>query len=90
MIIDQDAESLRGTATTVVGARGAVEAFVGSREVLHRDSIGGLASITISGLDAAGKSEAKAAGLELAPVSLQQLVIQKTNTSEKEFEVSAS
>jgi ABC-2 type transport system ATP-binding protein len=89
IIIDQDAESLRGTATTIVGTRGAVDEFVGAREVLHREAIGGLASVTIAGLDAAGKSAAKAAGLELVPVSLQQLVVKKTNTTEREFEVSA-
>jgi ABC-2 type transport system ATP-binding protein len=89
IIVDEDAETLRGSATTLVGTRGAVDGFVGSREVLHRESIGGLASATISGLDDAGKSAARAAGLELVPVSLQQLVIKKTNTTEREFEVSA-
>ena len=89
IIIDEDAETLRGSATTVVGTRGAVETFIGAREVLHRDAIGGLASVTITGLSAAERAEATAAGLELAPVSLQQLIIRRTNTSEKEFEVSA-
>lgn len=89
IIVDQDAESLRGSATTVVGTRSAVDDFVGARPVLHRESIGGLASVTIDGLDARGQRDAKAAGLELVPVSLQQLVIKKTNTTEREFEVSA-
>jgi len=80
IIIDQDAESLRGSATTVVGTRKSVEAFVGDREVLDRETIGGLASATINGLDAAGKAAATAAGLELAPVSLQQLVVKHTTT----------
>ncbi|MDF1479686.1 ABC transporter ATP-binding protein [Leifsonia sp. H3M29-4] len=85
IIIDQDAESLRGSATTVVGTGKAVDAFIGSRTVLHRDGIGGLASVTVAGLSAAERTAAKSAGLELAPVSLQQLVIQKTNASEREF-----
>jgi ABC-2 type transport system ATP-binding protein len=89
IIIDQDAESLRGTATAVVGPAGAVDAFVGSREVLHRDAIGGLASVTVAGLDPSGRTAAAAAGLELASVSLQQLIIRRTNTSEREFEQSA-
>ncbi|HWR85835.1 MAG TPA: ABC transporter ATP-binding protein [Rhodoglobus sp.] len=89
IIIDEDAESLRGSASTIVGTRAAVDEFVGARPVLHRDAIGGLASVTVAGLDAAGRSAAKAAGLELVPVSLQQLVIQKTNTTEQEFEASA-
>lgn len=89
VIIDQDAESLRGSATTLVGTASAVDGFVGAREVLHRDAIGGLASVTVLGLTAQDRTDATAAGLELAPVSLQQLVIHRTNTSEKEFEVSA-
>ena len=63
--------------------------FVGTREVLHRDGIGGLASVTVAGLDAKERAAAQAAGLELSSVSLQQLIIRKTNVSEKEFEVSA-
>src|SRR5690554_5955068 len=86
IIIDEDAETLRGTAATVVGTRSAVDEFVGGRPVLHRDAIGGLASVTIAGLSSAERQAAAAAGLELAPVSLQQLIIRKTNTSEKEFE----
>jgi ABC-2 type transport system ATP-binding protein len=89
IIIDEDAETLRGTATTVVGTRAAVDAFVGGREILHRDAIGGLASVTVTGLTAGERADAASAGLELAPVSLQQLIIRRTNTSEKEFEVSA-
>ncbi|CAN5276127.1 ABC transporter ATP-binding protein [soil metagenome] len=89
IIIDEDAEALRGSATTLVGTRAAVDGFVGSREVLHRDAIGGLASVNVNGLTAQERTDASAAGLELAPVSLQQLIIRRTNTSEKEFEVSA-
>jgi len=89
IIIDEDAETLRGSATTLVGTKTAVDGFVGSREVLHRDAIGGLASVTVTGLTAQERTDATAAGLELAPVSLQQLIIRRTNTSEKEFEVSA-
>ncbi|MCU1440032.1 MAG: transporter ATP-binding protein [Rhodoglobus sp.] len=89
IIIDQDAESLRGTATAVVGVATAVDAFVGTREVIHRDRVGGLASVTIAGLDATERAAASAAGLELTPVSLQQLIIRRTNTSEREFEQSA-
>ena len=54
-----------------------------------RDAIGGIASVTVLGLTAKDRTDATAAGLELGPVSLQQLVIHRTNTSEKEFEVSA-
>ena len=70
---------MRGSATTVVGSRGAVDAFVGGREVLHREGIGGLASVTVGALSPGERAEAVAAGLELSPVSLQQLIVRKTN-----------
>ena len=78
ILIDRDAEELRGSATTVVGSRTAVDAFVVGRDILHRDGIGGLASATVTGLDDADRRAATAAGLELAPVSLQQLVVRST------------
>src|SRR5690606_2529259 len=75
ILVDAAAEELRGRATNVVGASQAVERFVAGREVLHRERIGGIASATIAGLDEAGKREAAAAGLELGPVSLQQMIV---------------
>lgn len=81
ILLDDDAESLRGSATTVVGTRAAVDSFVGGREVLHRDSLGGLASVTVGRLDPAERREAAELGLELGPVSLQQLVVQKTGAT---------
>jgi len=80
LVVDADTDALRGSAATVVGPRAAVEAFVAGREVLHRDGLGGLASVTVGRLTEAERSEAAAAGLELAPVSLQQLVIRLTGT----------
>jgi ABC-2 type transport system ATP-binding protein len=86
ILIDEPAESLRGSATTVVGTRVAVEAFVSGRDVLHRDGIGGLASVTVGQLDGDDRREAAQAGLELSPVSLQQLIVRRTSLTEKEFE----
>lgn len=79
IIIDAAADDLRGTAIDVVGPRAAVDDFTRGREVLHLTSIGGLASATVAGLDADGRAQATAAGLELAPVSLQQLVVRTTS-----------
>ena len=89
IIIDQDAETLRGSATTVLGVKHAVDAFVGGREVLHREGVGGFASVTVGRLSGADRAGAAAAGLELSPVSLQQLIVRRTNTSTTEFEQSA-
>lgn len=90
IIIDSDAEELRGSASTVAGTASAVEAFIGAREVLHREGLGGLASVTINGqLSGAERASAVQAGLELAPVSLQQLIVRRTNSSAQDFEQSA-
>jgi ABC-2 type transport system ATP-binding protein len=89
IVINEQADALRGRATTVVGTRAAVDAFVAGRDVMHRDGIGGLASVTVAGLTDSERLAAAAAGLELTPVSLQQLIVRTTNTPEKEFEVTA-
>jgi ABC-2 type transport system ATP-binding protein len=85
IMMNESAESARDSATTVVGPRGAVEAFVASRRVLHREGIGGLASVTVDRLDADERRDAAAAGLELAPVSLQQLIVRSTNSAAADF-----
>ena len=89
IVIDGSAEELRDSASTVAGARAAVDAFVAGRLVLHREELGGLASVTVGRLDAADRKAASAAGLELAGVSLQQLVIRTTTTDTSEGRRSA-
>jgi ABC-2 type transport system ATP-binding protein len=81
VLIDADADEVRGSATTVAGTRAVVESFVSGRDVIARDGIGGLASVTFMGaLDAVQRREARELGLELAPVSLQQLIVHLTGT----------
>ena len=90
IIMDESAESARESATTVVGPRGAVDAFVAGRKVLHREGVGGLASVTVERLDADERRDALASGLELAPVSLQQLIVRTTNSTANDFAESSS
>ncbi|MGX5697063.1 ABC transporter ATP-binding protein [Agromyces soli] len=79
ILLDRDAEEVRGQATTVAGARTAVEQFVAGRTVIGREGLGGLASVTIDGrLDREERIRAAELGLELAPVSLQQLIVHLT------------
>ncbi|WP_022888823.1 ABC transporter ATP-binding protein [Agromyces italicus] len=79
ILLDRDAEEVRGSATTIAGARAAVEQFVADRPVIGREGLGGLASVTIDGrLDHAERVRAAELGLELAPVSLQQLIVHLT------------
>lgn len=78
LVIDSPAEELRGSAVTVSGATAHVERFVENRHVLTREVLGGLTSATVTGLSSADKAAVLTAGLELAPVSLQQLIIGRT------------
>lgn len=87
IIIDEDADELRGSAATLAGTKSAVDAFLGKREVLRRESIGGLTSVTVEHLTASDRAAAKAAGLEIGTVSLQQLIVRKTSIPETEFGV---
>lgn len=81
ILIDEDADVLRSSASTIVGRRTDVDAFVAGREVLHRETLGGLASVTVSGLNDTERRQADAAGLELTPVSLQQLIVRTTTAA---------
>ena len=79
IIVDDDAENLRGSAFSVAGPAARVESFAAARAVLHREGIGALLSLTVEGvLSQAERREAAELGLEVGPVSLQQLVIKKT------------
>jgi len=80
IIMDDSADALRGSATTVVGSTAAVEQFTAGREILHADRLGGLSSVTVGRLSPAERQAAAAVGLELAPVSLQQLVVRVTTS----------
>ncbi len=79
ILIDEDAESIRGQAVNVAGNSARVEAFVAGRVVLHREHLGALESVTLEGaLSDADRREVQELGLELGQVSLQQYVIRKT------------
>lgn len=86
IVIDSDAEQLRGTAVTVTGDAAKVQEFAGSAPVIHRDALGALSSVTIRAtLDSDQREQAKLMGLDLSPVSLQQLVVRSalSNTTER-------
>lgn len=89
IVMDETAENVRGSASAVAGPRSSVDAFVAGRRVLHRDDIGGLSSVTIPGLGYDDRLAATAAGLEIVPVSLQQLIIRTTSIRAEELETSA-
>ena len=86
ILIDAAADDLRGRAMTVVGRSNDVDAFMQGRTALHRDGLGGLASVTIDGVTAADRAAATAAGLELGTVSLQQLIVRATTSDTTSIE----
>ncbi|WP_409341869.1 ABC transporter ATP-binding protein [Paenibacillus sp. MBLB4367] len=79
-LIDEDTDSLRGKAFTVVGPASKVEVFSAGKQAIERETFGGLSSVTLLGhLGAGERKHAEELGLELAPVSLQQLIVHLTN-----------
>ncbi|MCG2624027.1 ABC transporter ATP-binding protein [Arthrobacter sp. I2-34] len=91
IVLDDDAESIRGSAVTVAGAASKVEPFVAGRTVLHRETLGSLASVTVEAvLTDAERRQAADLGLEIAPVSLQQLVVRKTLAAAEEDSATAA
>lgn len=79
ILLDEDTDALRGRAAVVVGDSAAVEGFVAGREVIHTQSLGRVSSATVlGGLSEQDRQRLAAADLEVAPVSLQQLVVRLT------------
>ncbi|MEC0093524.1 ABC transporter ATP-binding protein [Paenibacillus macquariensis] len=82
LIIDEDADELRGSAFTVVGPATSVESFIVGRNVIDRKPFGGLLSATLmTRLSVRDQQQAATLGLEISSISLQQLIIHMTNGS---------
>ncbi|ALJ18520.1 ABC transporter ATP-binding protein [Microbacterium sp. No. 7] len=82
IIMDEETDAVRARAANVIGDTAAVDAFVAGREVIHRESLGRVSSVTVLGeLSAADHAALEAAGLDVAPVSLQQLIVRLTQHS---------
>ncbi|WP_282947507.1 ABC transporter ATP-binding protein [Cellulomonas endometrii] len=79
VLLAQDADALRVTGVSVTGPAREVERFVVGRTVLGRQQLGGTAQATVLATLAAGEAaDARAAGLELGPVPLQDLFVHLT------------
>jgi ABC-2 type transport system ATP-binding protein len=76
LVLEAAADSLRGVATTVSGPVLAVEVFTAGRPVWNRRRLGSQASVVMVGqLDQAAREKARSLGLDLVPLTLQQLVV---------------
>jgi ABC-2 type transport system ATP-binding protein len=73
ILMDEDAESLRGRAVSVSGPVDAVEAYAAGHEVLHRQKLGGHVRIALR-----ERPDISAAGLAIEPLSLQDLIVMTT------------
>lgn len=79
ILMNEDTDAVRDRAVTVVGDKAKVDAWVADREVLHREALGRVVSVTVLGaLSDDERAEVTASGLDLAPVSLQQLIVRLT------------
>ncbi len=78
IIIDSPVDALRAHAATLAGPAEAVERAVTGLDVIHRERLGGFVSATVAGISEQVRHDAAAAGLEVGPVSLQQLIIRQT------------
>ncbi len=79
LVLDEEAEALRGRAFTVVGPAALVDTFTAGKELLAREPLGGQVAATVMGNgNLEDRKQALALGLELAPVSLQQLLVHLT------------
>lgn len=82
IIMDEHTDQIRGRAANIVGDTAAVDAFVSGREVIHRESLGRVSSVTVLGrLTDADHQQLAAARLDVTPVSLQQLIVRTTQNA---------
>ncbi|MBF6352254.1 ABC transporter ATP-binding protein [Nocardia flavorosea] len=85
VVTDSPADELRGSAIALSGATADIDSVVGDRPTLRRESLGNQARVllrTDSRADDAG--HATSLGLTVEPVSLQQLIVETSNSKEKE------
>jgi ABC-2 type transport system ATP-binding protein len=86
LMVDEEAERLRGQVVTVTGPAPAVQAFAATRTELHRATMGPMTRSTLRGVvDTSARAEADRLGVTVTPVSLQQLVVSLTTGADPEF-----
>jgi ABC-2 type transport system ATP-binding protein len=80
IVLDEAADTLRGQVVTVTGPATAVDALTANADELHRDRLGALtrATVRFPVRGTVPTARAREAGVQLEPVSLQQLVVRIT------------
>ena len=84
IVIDDDADDLRARAVSVSGPVAAVDSFTEGREVLQVERLTSVSRATVAGGRRPDDTElARHLGVELEPVSLQDLVVRTTGHSRR-------
>ncbi|MCH4826270.1 ATP-binding cassette domain-containing protein [Planococcus halocryophilus] len=79
LLLDNDYESISAQGVSITGAADRVDAFVSDRKILNEQKLGGTKSImTYGALSEEDRLSAQDQGLEVGPVSLQDLFIHLT------------
>ena len=78
--ISAETEELRSAAIEVSGRLDEVRAFTAGADVLHLQELGALATATIHA-EPGGAERARAAGLQVSPVSLQNYIVHRTTAA---------
>jgi ABC-2 type transport system ATP-binding protein len=77
VLVDQDTDVLSDSAATVTGAADAVEVFLAGRRPWHSEQLAGHRRVVV-GTGPEDRATARALGLGLEPLSLQELVVRRT------------
>jgi ABC-2 type transport system ATP-binding protein len=76
VVLDADADEVRGSATTVSGYAAQVEEFIAGRRTWDRRRVASRESVVVAGvLDDRDCARARALNLSLEPLSLQQMMV---------------
>jgi ABC-2 type transport system ATP-binding protein len=82
LIMDESTDEVRDRAANIVGDTAAVDAFLAGREVIHRETLGRVSSVTMLGrLTPTDRDRLAGLGLDATPVSLQQLIVRTTTSA---------
>lgn len=82
LLLHEDADALRSHGTAITGPPEEVDRLVAGRTVLGEQRLGPTKSVAVyGGFDDALRHQARAAGVELGPISLQDLFVHLTQPS---------
>ncbi|MBO7742637.1 ABC transporter ATP-binding protein [Paenibacillus sp. MWE-103] len=80
ILLDDEADALRGRAYTVTGPTAKIDAYAAGKRVIHQESLGGSRAVTVyEALGATDQRRAEELGLHFSPVTIQQLLVYLTN-----------